>query len=202
MSVADSVKTQVVTVGDKEYLRVTLEDKVFDLPFVMISGNKVAFLDISGQVSMNEKSADLLVKKMLEDGVTFDTILNPVAKSNALAHAIAVRWAEQVNPELTHTVVARKAKGGEHHAVEASYKSVTTSVEQSLYLTDDDVAYMNGKKVLLVDDVYGGGGTTKALRSLVEQAGATVSAHAVVAVEEGGNYPEGLVYLYTLPVNP
>lgn len=35
MSVADSVKTQVVTVGDKEYLRVTLEDKVFDLPFVM-----------------------------------------------------------------------------------------------------------------------------------------------------------------------
>ena len=202
MSVADNVKTQVVTVGDKEYLRVTLEDKVFDLPFVMIGGNKVAFLDISGQVSMNEKSADLLVKKMLEDGVTFDTILNPVAKSNALAHAIAVRWAEQVNPELTHTVVARKAKGGEHHAVEASYKSVTTSVEQSLYLTDDDVAYMNGKKVLLVDDVYGGGGTTKALKSLVEQAGATVSAHAVVAVEEGGSYPEGLVYLYTLPVNP
>ena len=91
MSVADSVKTQVVTVGDKEYLRVTLEDKVFDLPFVMIGGNKVAFLDISGQVSMNEKSADLLVKKMLEAGVTFDTILNPVAKSNALAHAIAVR---------------------------------------------------------------------------------------------------------------
>ncbi len=88
-----------------------------------------------------------------------------------MAHAIAVRWAEQVNPELTHTVVARKAKGGEHHAVEASYKSVTTSVEQSLYLTDDDVAYMNGKKVLLVDDVYGGGGTTKALKSLVEQAG-------------------------------
>ena len=57
-----------------------------------------------------------------------------------------------------------------------------------------------GKKILLVDDVYGGGGTTKALKSLVEQAGATISGHAVVAVEEGGNYPEGLVYLYTLPV--
>lgn len=202
MSAADSIKTQVVTEHDKEYLRVTLEDTVFDLPFVMIGGNKVAFLDISGQVSMNEKSADLLVKMMLEKGIDFDTILNPVAKSNALAHAIAVRWAEKVNPDLTYTVVARKAKGGEHHAVEASYKSVTTSVEQSLYLTDDDAAYLRGKKVLLVDDVYGGGGTTAALKSLVEQVGATVSGHAVIAVEQSDSYPDGLVYLYVLPVNP
>ena len=67
MAVADSIKTQMITIGDKEYLRVTLEDKDFDLPFVMISGNKVAFLDISGQVSMIEKSADLLVKKMKEE---------------------------------------------------------------------------------------------------------------------------------------
>lgn len=200
MSVADSIKTEMISVGEKEFLRVTLEDKNFDLPFVMISGNKVAFLDVSGQVSMIEKSADLLVKKMKEANVKFDTILNPVAKSNALAHAIAVRWAEQVDPSLTHTVVARKSKGGDKHAVEASYKSVTTTVEQSLYITDEDVAYMKGKNILLVDDVYGGGGTTKALRSLVEQAGATISAHAVVAVEEGGNYPDGLVYLYSLPV--
>ena len=29
MAVADSVKTQIITIGDKEYLRVTLEDKDF-----------------------------------------------------------------------------------------------------------------------------------------------------------------------------
>ncbi len=200
MAVADLIKTQMISVGDKEFLRVTLDDKEFDLPFVMISGNKVAFLDVSGQVSMIEKTADLLVAKMIEAGVTFDTILNPVAKSNALAHAIAVRWAAQVDPSITHTVVARKAKSGDKHAVEASYKSVTTTVEQTLYITDEDVAYMKGKKILLVDDVYGGGGTTKALRSLVEQTGATISGHAVAAVEDGGTYPEGLVYLYALPV--
>lgn len=200
MSVTDNVKTEMVTVDGNDYWRVTLENEVFDLPFKMISGNKVAFLDISGQVRLIEKSADLIVKKLKEENVTFDTILNPVAKSNALAHAIAVRWAKENDGDFSHTVVARKSKGGEHHCVEASYKSVTTSVEQSLYITEDDVKYMKGKNILLVDDVYGGGGTTRALISLVEQAGSKVSGHAVCAVEENGKYPEGLVYLYTLPV--
>ena len=196
----DFVKTQEIVKGENEFLRVTLGDTDFDLPFKLISGNKVAFLDISGQHLMIERSADLLVERLKEAGAEFDTILNPVAKSNALAHAIAVRWENEVDPSLTHTVVARKSKG-EPHKVEASYKSVTTSVEQSLYLTDDDVEFIKGKKVLLVDDVFGGGGTTKALRELVEKAGATVSAHAVCAIEDSPNVPEDLIYLYVLPVH-
>ena len=199
MAAADHVATRITEKNGREFLAVTLDGKEFDLPFKLISGKKVAFLDISGQHSLIEKSAELLVMKMREEGISFDTILNPVAKSNALAHAIAVRWEAQVDPKLRHTVVARKSKG-EHHAVEASYKSVTTEAEQSLYITDEDAAYLKGKRVLLVDDVYGGGGTTKALRELVEKAGAAISGHAVIAVEDGGSYPEGLVYLYKLPV--
>ncbi|MCQ2421265.1 MAG: hypothetical protein MJ118_09025, partial [Clostridia bacterium] len=153
-----------------------------------------------GQVLMIEKTADLIVERLKEAGVEFDTILNPVAKSNALAHAVAVRWAAQVNPNLTHTVVARKGKPGESHKVEASYKSVTTSTEQTLYITDMDAEEMKGKRVLMMDDVYGGGGTTKALTSLVQQAGAVIAGHAVAAVEDSGKVPAGLIYLYELPV--
>ena len=197
----DVVKTQEVTVDGAEFLRVTLGEKDFDLPFKMISGIKVAFLDISGQVDMIEHTADLLVEELKKRNVRFDTILNPVAKSNALAHAIAVRWAKEVDPSLTYTVVARTSKRGEHHAVESYYKSVTHAVEQGMYLTDDDVAFLKGKKVLLVDDVFGGGGTTAALKSLVEQAGASIAAHAVVAIEDSPKVPEDLIYLYTLPVH-
>ena len=57
-----------------------------------------------------------------------------------------------------------------------------------------------GKKVLLVDDVFGGGGTTKALRELIDRAEATVSCHAVIGVEQCANFPEDLFYLYELPV--
>lgn len=194
------VKTQLITVDGNEYVRVTLAGTDFDLPFLVLGGKKVGFLDVSGQVLMNEKAADVLVEKLKDSGIKFDTILNPVAKSNALAHAIAVRWAAQVDPSLTYTVVARKAKPGDKHAVEASYRSVTTSVEQTMYLTDADAAFVKGKNVLMVDDVYGAGGTTKALRSLLEQAGANIVGHAVEAVEQGGDYPDDLIYLYELPV--
>lgn len=195
-----SVRTEIVADNGKEFLKVTLDETDFFLPFKLISGKKVAFLDVSGQVLLNEKSADLLVDKIKESGIKFDTILNPVAKSNALAHAVAVRWAKDVDPSLTHTVVARKAKAGDSHAVEATYSSVTTVTPQTLYLTENDVEYIKGKRVLLLDDVYGGGGTTKALYELVEKAGAVVAGHAVPAVEAGGKYPEGLIYLYELPV--
>lgn len=195
-----SVKTEVVTKDGKEFLQVTLDDTDFYLPFKLISGKKVAFLDVSGQVLLNEKSADLIVKKLKESDIQFDTILNPVSKSNALAHAVAVRWAKEVDPSLTHTVVARKAKAGDHHDIEATYSSVTTVTPQTIYITEDDAEYIKGKKVLLLDDVYGGGGTTTALYELVEKAGASIAGHVVAAVEAGGNFPEGLVYLYELPV--
>jgi len=197
---ANDVVTEILHRQDGDFLKVTLEDTDFYLPFMLISGIRVAFLDVSGQVLMIEKTADLLVKRLKAAGIEFDTILNPVAKSNALAHAVAVRWAKEVNPNLTHTVVARKSKPGDRHEVEASYKSVTTSVEQTLYITDTDAAEMKGKRVLMMDDVYGGGGTTKALKALVEKAGAVIAGHAVAAVEDSGNLPDGLIYLYELPI--
>ncbi len=196
----DLVPSKEVTVNGADYLRVTIGGKDFDLPFKILSGYKVAFLDISGQVEMNESNADMLVEEMKKRGVKFDTIMNPAAKSNALAHAIAVRWAKEVDPSLTYTVVARNGRPGEHYEVEASYRSVTSSTDKVMYLTEDDAAFLKGKKVLMLDDVFGGGGTTKALTELVEKAGATVAAHAVVAIEEGPNVPDDLIYLYTLPV--
>lgn len=199
-SALDRVTTAEVEKDGKKFLRVTIDGVDFFLPFMLISGKQVAFLDVSGQVLLIEKTADVLVDRLIEVGAKFDTILNPVAKSNALAHAIAVRWAQKVDPSLTRTIVARKAKPGDKHEVEASYRSVTTNSDQTMYIAESDLAYMKGKNILLVDDVFGGGGTTRALRELVRKAGANVSAHAVASIEQGANIPEDLVYLYTLPV--
>lgn len=190
--------TEIVYKDGNKFLKVLLGGKEYFLPFKFLGGKNVAFLDMSGLVSFNESAADDLVEILLEKGITFDTILNPVSKSNAFAHAVAVRWQQKVDPTLTHTVVARKSSSPQK--VEATYRSVTTNKEQTLSLTDDDVEYIKGKRVLVLDDVYGAGGTTKALYELIEKAGATIAAHAVAAVEEGGNYPEGLISLFFLPV--
>lgn len=195
---SNEIPTQITEKDGEKVLRVDFGEQVFFLPFKNIGGRMVGFLDISGQVSLIEHSADAIVSLLQKSGVEFDTILNPVSKSNALAHAIAVRWAK-THPELTHTVVARKSTDPSN-TVRANYRSVTTASDQTLSLTPDDIEYIRGKKVLLVDDVFGGGGTTKALVELTGQAGAEIIAHAVIAVEKGSSFPEDLYYLFELPV--
>ncbi|MBQ1340989.1 MAG: hypothetical protein IIY33_00765, partial [Erysipelotrichaceae bacterium] len=91
MSKINQTPTEKVVKDGQEFLKVTMSGRDYYLPFKVLAGKKVAFLDISGQVSLNEAAADDIVDLLLEAGVEFDTILNPVAKSNALAHAIALR---------------------------------------------------------------------------------------------------------------
>ena len=198
MSKINQTPTQKIEKDGQEYLRVTMNGRDYDLPFKVLSGKKVAFLDISGQVSLNEAAAADIVEMLMEAGVEFDTILNPVSKSNALAHAIALHWNKAKGTDISYTVVARKNSEG--NRIQAVYRSVTTPRDQIMSLTDDDAEYLKGKRILVVDDVYGGGGTTKGLMELAEKAGAIVAAHAVIAVEAGVELPEGIFYLFTLPL--
>ena len=198
MEKSSRIKTEIVERDNGKFLAVQLGGKDYELPFKLIAGRLVGFLDISGQVSLIESAAQELVDRLLEAGAEFDTILNPVSKSNALAHAIALKWAQAKGVEIPRTVVARKSSGTAK--VQATYRSVTTPTEQALSLTDDDVEFIRGKRILMVDDVYGGGGTTRALTSLAQQAQAVIAAHAVIGVEEGVALPDGLFYLFPLPV--
>ena len=193
------VLTQIVggENGTKK-LDVKMTGKTFELPFKLIGGRMVGFLDISGQVSLIEAAADELVDKLLKAGVEFDTILNPVAKSNALAHAIALRWSKAKSVGLERTAVARKSTTPAK--VEATYRSVTTPKDQTISLTDGDVEFLRGKRLLVLDDVYGGGGTTMALKELAQKAGAEIAAYAVIGVEAGVALPQNLYHLFELPV--
>ena len=192
------IKTQKVIIDNNGYFEVRMDDKVYNLPFKVLGGKKVAFLDISGQVSLVETVSKLLVDRLIELNLDFDTILNPVSKSNALAHAIAVKYSEKTGKHIDYTVVARKNLSDTR--VYATYHSVTTKDEQLMSLSDDDADYIKGKKVLLVDDVYGAGGTTTALKTLCEKAEATIVGHCLIAVEKGSQLPEGLIYLFELPL--
>lgn len=197
MKKINQTKTEKIMKDGQEFFRVNMDGKDYDLPFKVLGGKKVAFLDISGQVSLNESAAKDIVELLADAGVEFDTILNPVAKSNALAHAIALNWGKVTGRSIDKTVVARKSEGNK---IQAVYRSVTTPRDQIMSLTDDDAEYIKGKKILVVDDVYGGGGTTRGLMELARKAEAIVAAHAVIAVEAGVELPEGIFYLFTLPL--
>ena len=183
MSVLKDVQTQNILVGKNMLYRVSIKGNDFDLPYKKIGNNIIAFLDISGQFKLIELCADVLVEQLIEKNIQFDSIVNPVSKSNAVAHAIAVRWAKR--HDFSATVVARKNLGstGTENAKSVSYTSVTTQAVQNLSLTAGDSDFIKGKKVLLVDDVFASGGTFGALQELVLASGAEVAAKAVIAVE-------------------
>ena len=67
-------------------------------------------------------------------------------------------------------------------------ESITTAGSQSLVLDPLDWPLLEGRRVLLIDDVIATGGTVRAAHRLLERAGATVAATAAVLLK--GPAPE------------
>ena len=77
---------------------------------------------------------------------------------------------------------AKAAALGHAGVAEADVQFLRVRLDYDNGRAEYDVEFIKGKRILMVDDVYGGGGTTKALNELARQAEAIVAAHAVVGV--------------------
>lgn len=62
-------------------------------------------------------------------------------------------------------------------------KSITTDHVQRLYLAEDDYRQLNGKRVLIVDDVISTGESLAALEVLVKKFGGNIVGRAAVLAE-------------------
>jgi len=62
-------------------------------------------------------------------------------------------------------------------------KSITTAAQQTLYLDGNDVEWMRGKKILIVDDVISTGASLSALEHLVVSSGGIVAGRMAVLAE-------------------
>jgi len=81
-------------------------------------------------------------------------------------------------------------------------KSITTTHIQALYLDRDDIDYIQGKRVLIVDDVISTGESLNAIKSLVDQAGGQIVGQMAVLAEGEAAERNDIVYLEKLPVFP
>lgn len=85
-------------------------------------------------------------------------------------------------------------------ALSAETRSITTGVQQTLYLDEKDKAMIAGQRVALVDDVITTGSTIMAMRALVEEAGAEIVAEAAVFTEGAARGDGQVVALGHLPL--
>ncbi len=150
----------------------------------------IAAFILFGDVEITVAAAAELLKKAPE----FDYIITPEAKSIPLAYEMARQSGKP------YIVIRKGVKVYMGNPLEVSVRSITTQKEQKLYLGEDEVNLIKGKRVLIVDDVVSTGESLVAVRSLVGAAGAVEAATCAVLAEGDAKDRDDIIFLEPLPL--
>ena len=150
----------------------------------------IAAFILFGDVEITVSAAEELLKKAPE----FDYIITPEAKSIPLAYEMARQSGKP------YIVIRKGVKVYMGNPLEVSVRSITTQKEQKLYLGEDEVNLIRGKRVLIVDDVISTGESLIAVRKLVDAAGAIEAATCAVLAEGDAKDRDDIIYLEPLPL--
>jgi adenine phosphoribosyltransferase len=78
--------------------------------------------------------------------------------------------------------------------------SITTQKRQILCLDEAEANLIEGKKVLIVDDVISTGESLKAMETLVKKAGGIVSGKAAILAEGDAANRDDIIFLEKIPI--
>ena len=152
-------------------------------------------LDIAAFVMFSD--VELTVKcaeELLKIAPEHDLILTAESKGIPLAY-------EMAKQEGKNYILARKsAKLYMTNPIEVRVKSITTAKVQSLFIDELDANKLDGKRVLIVDDVISTGESLKALEELVKHTNATIVGKMAVLAEGDAAERNDIKYLEKLPL--
>ncbi len=145
---------------------------------------------IFGDTELTVASAAELLKKVPE----FDVIVSAEAKGIPLAYEMSRQSGKRY-------FVARKyPKLYMENPVSIEVQSITTDKKQVLYMDEPELDYLNGKRILLVDDVISTGGSLYAVEQLVAQSTGTIVGRCAILAEGDAIDREDIIYLEPLPL--
>lgn len=162
-----------------------------DLPLCPVDDKlDIAAFIMFGDVEITEKSAAELLKIAPEH----DVVVTAEAKGIPLGYEVARQGCREY-------VVARKGlKVYMLDPVSVRVKSITTSHEQVLYLGKSDADKLNGKRVLIVDDVISTGESLAAVEELVKKCGGNIVGKVAVLAEGDAAKRTDIKFLGELPL--
>lgn len=150
----------------------------------------IAAFIMFGDVEITVASA----KQLLERCPEHDIIVTAEAKGIPLAYEMARQGCGKY-------IVARKStKLYMKDPISVEVKSITTANVQKLYLDADEAKSMEGKRILIVDDVISTGESLHAVVELINQAGGNIVGQAAVLAEGDAAERKDIVFLEPLPL--
>lgn len=175
---ADTYKMTIAGV-ERELIKYPVSSKLDIAAFILFD-----------DVEITEKSA----KALLNICPAHDVVLTAEAKSIPLCYEFARIGCRRY-------VVARKGtKVYMSDPLSVDVNSITTDYDQKLYLGQEDVEKIRGKRVLILDDVISTGESLLALENLVKAAGGLLVGKAAVLAEGDAADRDDIIYLEKLPL--
>ena len=160
--------------------------------FEVAPGVRIAIVNILGDTELVETSAKELAEKLR--GVDAEVLVTAEAKSIPLVFAVA---SELDKPWV---VLRKRYKPYMGEALNAETLSITTGEPQTLFLDEKDRGLIEGKRVILLDDVISTGSTLQGMRLVINKAGGEVVSQAALFTEGDRAEWQDIVALGHLPV--
>lgn len=177
-----------------EYYNLKVAGLERKLPVIRISDSlKIASFVILGDAELVVYAAAELKNKIPE----VDYLITAEAKGIPLVQELARLLG------MKRYFVARKSiKPYMSEPLVTEVYSITTQKKQILCLEKEEGELINGKRILIVDDVISTGESIKAMESLVKKAGGRIVSKAAILAEGDAANRKDIIYLEKLPLFP
>ena len=141
----------------------------------LIKGDKISYYSFNmiGDVELNKEAAKEIAKLISYS----DVILTIECKAIGLVEELSALLKQ---PKY---VVIRKSKKSYMKNVVSISGNTIISGDNNYYLDGNDIEYLRGKRIVVVDDVISTGGTIGAVYKLLEKTNLTISKIACVLCE-------------------
>lgn len=151
----------------------------------------IAGFVIFGDVELTCACAGELLKKAPE----FDYMVAPEAKAIPLIHEMA-----RQSGRNDYFLVRKAPKLYMDGVFETEVQSITTEAKQKLYMDGADAKKMEGKRIIILDDVISTGESLAAVEKLVTEAGGNIVARMAILAEGDAAKRDDIIFLEKLPL--
>lgn len=163
-----------------------------DLPICKVSDDlSIGAFVIFGDVELTVHCAAELLKRAPE----YDYLIAPEAKAIPLLYEMA----RQSGAEKYY-LARKKPKAYMRGVLSVNVQSITTLGMQTLVMDAEEAKELEGKRVVIVDDVFSTGESLRAMEELCRQIGAIVVGKMAVLAEGAARGRDDIIVLGEIPL--